>query len=169
MSKQLSTDSPSHPIDSKAIGEAFQAGRTVQWIAKKFDLSTTTVQRCLDIYLLAKGGVRTPSEILCASAVVRSNLVSAVMELSRQCTKDPDPDKVLKTVAIAAKVFSWPMPKAVANDAPVANAAINLSLIATKPDELKALALERATSLDMELESVHDSKAGASGQNGRTP
>jgi recombinational DNA repair protein RecT len=127
------------------IVKEFVRGSSIKALSCRYKIPEEEVAVHVEAAVEEDGFTRTPSEIRTCGEVVRSDLVKALMKLAKMVAKEEhaDPDELAKLTAIAARLFSWPTPKAIdlqAALAPLETAAINLKLIATKPEELKRLA-----------------------------
>jgi hypothetical protein len=89
------------------------------------------------------------SEIATASDEVRANLIAALLRyssiLATLPAEDIHPDKLARLVDTAHKLFLWPYPKPIESalqTSPSSTTVINLPLIRTSPQELRAKARE---------------------------
>jgi hypothetical protein len=95
------------------------------------------------------------TEIASASDEVRANLICALLRLSSLIATLPAEeigvDKLARLVETAHKLFLWPYPKPIDSSLPnsllTANTVINLPLIRTTPEQLRAKAREISQSV----------------------
>jgi len=131
------------------IGELASRGESVKSLAHKFNVSEARINKRLNLALAQNGHVRTNLEIKEASNQVKSDLVGVLLKLSKNLASKDDAEpkdtiELARLIDSAQKLFAWPNPKPV--DATVLlNAstivpAVNLNLIRTTPDQLRARA-----------------------------
>ncbi len=127
------------------IGELFASGTSVEELAQRFGVPQKAIQRRLDVALSASGYVRSNAEISLCSKKVRADLVSTLVSFTSQLADrredldDKDLIKLERLTNIAAKLFTWPMAKAIdLTIQPVSpeKQAINLDLIKRAPESL---------------------------------
>lgn len=123
------------------ICELWTQGRSIDELAKRFNVPQKEIQRRLDVAVSSSGYVRTNAEINLCSNHVKCDLVAVLIRLVRQLdNQHTDPDKSInrldRLTTIAAKLFSWPSAKAIdvrAISDSSTNQAINPRLINTPP------------------------------------
>jgi hypothetical protein len=131
------------------IGQLAANGKSVDELSLKFGVSKARITKRLNLALAQNGHVRTNLEIKEAGHQVKSDLVSVLLKLTKNLASKDQPDpkdshELTRLIDSAAKLFSWPNAKPVdpsiilntANQTP----AINLNLIRTSPEELRARA-----------------------------
>jgi hypothetical protein len=131
------------------IGQLAANGKTVEELSAKFHVSPNRIQKRLNLALATNGHVRSNLEIKEAGNQVKSDLVSVLLKLTKNLaskheTEPKDSIELTRLIDSASKLFSWPNAKPVdasimlnaANQTP----AINLNLIRTSPQELRARA-----------------------------
>jgi hypothetical protein len=133
------------PVPWHLIGELFASGTSVEELSVRFDLPQKAIQRRLDIALSSSGYVRSNAEISLCSKKVKADLVSALVRFASQLSdkhedlEDKDLLRLERLTNIAAKLFTWPMAKAIdLSIQPLSpqSQAINLDLIKRPPDSL---------------------------------
>jgi hypothetical protein len=131
------------------IGQLAANGKTVEELSLKFGVSQNRIQKRLNLALATNGHVRSNLEIKEAGQQVKSDLVSVLLKLTKNlASKDQiepkDSHELTRLIDSASKLFSWPNPKPVDAsallNAPNVVPAVNLNLIRTSPDELRARA-----------------------------
>ena len=131
------------------IGQLAANGKTVDELSEKFRVSPNRIRKRLALALAQNGHVRSNLEIKEAGYHVKSDLVGVLLKLSKnlaskELTEPKDTIELTRLIDSAQKLFAWPNPKPV--DATVLlNAstivpAVNLNLIRTTPDQLRARA-----------------------------
>jgi hypothetical protein len=131
------------------IGQLAANGKTVEELSSKFGVSKARITKRLNLAITQNGHVRSNLEIKEAGNQVKSDLVSVLLKLtknlaSKDQTEPKDSVELTRLIDSAQKLFSWPNAKPVdasiilnaANQTP----AINLNLIRTSPQELRARA-----------------------------
>jgi hypothetical protein len=131
------------------IGELASRGESVKSLAHKFNVSEARIKKRLALALAPNGHVRSNLEIKEASNQVKSDLVGVLLKLSNNLASKDDSEpkdtiELSRLIDSAQKLFSWPNPKPVDASA-LLNAstiipAVNLNLIRTTPDQLRARA-----------------------------
>jgi hypothetical protein len=131
------------------IGQLAANGKSIEELSTKFHVSQARIAKRLNLALAQNGHVRTNLEIKEAGNQVKSDLVSVLLKLSADLASKHNPDakdtvQMHRLIDSAQKLFSWPNAKPV--DASIMlNAsnivpAVNLHLIRTSPQELRARA-----------------------------
>jgi hypothetical protein len=128
-----------NPVPWHFIGELFASGLSVEELAGRFHVPPKAIQRRLDVALSSSGYVRSNAEISLCSHKVKSDLISALTRFAGELNEkrdSPFDDKDLlrleRLTNIAAKLFTWPMAKAIdlsIQPSQPQNQAINLDLI----------------------------------------
>jgi hypothetical protein len=131
------------------IGQLAANGKTVEELSIKFGVSQARITKRLNLAITENGHVRTNLEIKEASNQVKSDLVGVLLRLSRNFAskeefEPKDAIELTRLIDSASKLFSWPNAKPVDASA-LLNAstivpAVNLNLIRTSPQELRARA-----------------------------
>jgi len=131
------------------IGELAAKGKTIEELSQKFHVSPKRITKRLNLALTTNGHVRTNLEIKEAGNQVKSDLVSVLLKLTKNLASKHDPEpkdsaELSRLIDSAAKLFSWPNAKPVDAtimlNAPNVVPAVNLNLIRTTPDQLRARA-----------------------------
>jgi hypothetical protein len=131
------------------IGQLAANGKSVHELSIKFGVSPKRIQKRLNLALAQNGHVRSNLEIKEAGNQVKSDLVSVLLKLtnnlaSKDQTEPKDSVELTRLIDSASKLFSWPNPKpvdaSIMLNAPNIVPAVNLHLIRTSPDELRARA-----------------------------
>jgi hypothetical protein len=131
------------------IGELAAKGKSVDELSAKFHVSPQRIQKRLSLALADNGHVRTNLEIKEAGYQVKSDLVSVLLKLTKNLankheTEPKDSAELTRLIDSAAKLFSWPNAKpvdasAIFNGSTIIPA-VNIDLIRTTPDQLRARA-----------------------------
>src|SRR5260370_38369228 len=131
------------------IGQLAANGKTVEELSEKFRLSPQRIQKRLNLALAQNGHVRSNLEIKEASNQVKSDLVGVLLKLSKNLaskkqTEPKDTIELTRLIDSAQKLFAWPNSKPVdattlLNPSTIIPA-VNLNLIRTTPDQLRARA-----------------------------
>jgi hypothetical protein len=131
------------------IGQLAANGKSVDELSAKFHVSPKRIQKRLSLALAPNGHVRTNLEIKEAGHQVKSDLVSVLLKLTKNLASKNDLDQkdtvqMQRLIDSAQKLFSWPNAKPVDATA-LLNAstiipAVNIDLIRTTPDQLRARA-----------------------------
>jgi len=142
------------------IGQLAANGKTVEELSKKFRVSKNRIKKRLALALAENGHVRSNLEIKEAGYQVKSDLVGVLLKLSQNlASKDDNEPKdtieLARLIDSAQKLFAWPNAKPVDASA-LLNAstiipAVNLNLIRTTPDQLRA----RARLIEQEEKDEH--------------
>jgi hypothetical protein len=131
------------------IGQLAANGKTVEELSSKFHVSKARIQKRLNLAITENGHVRSNLEIKEAGHMVKSDLVGVLLKLSRNLASKHEPDpkdsvELTRLIDSASKLFSWPNPKpidaSIMLNAPNIVPAVNLNLIRTTPDQLRARA-----------------------------
>lgn len=135
-------------------------GTSLETLSVRYHVSVAEIQSRLDVAICRDptGGIRlrNNAEITQASNRARNDLVSILLESIEALQLSPEPrldqtDKLATLTATAAKLFSWTTSHSlrtvnVTNPPPYSpadNNAVNLSLTATSPEQLRAIADEQ--------------------------
>jgi hypothetical protein len=133
------------PIPWHLIGELFAEGTPIDVLSERFNLPAKAIQRRLDVALSSSGHVRSNAEISLCSHKVKSDLISTLTRYASQLAEkretldDKDLLRLERLTNISAKLFTWPMAKAVdLSIQPIQpqHQAINLDLIKRSPASL---------------------------------
>lgn len=138
---------PNTAVPWHLIGELFSQGKSIEYLAQRFNIPPKAIQKRLDVALSSSGYVRSNAEINHCSNKVKSDLISALVKMSSELAESADPNdknsllKLERLTNIAARIFSWPSAKAVDITAQAISAnpsgqAINLELMKRPPDSL---------------------------------
>jgi hypothetical protein len=131
------------------IGQLSANGKSVDELSSKFHVSPKRIQKRLNVALATNGHVRTNLEIKEAGNQVKSDLVGVLLKLSRNLATKHDAEpkdsvELTRLIDSAAKLFAWPNAKpvdpSIILNAPNVVPAVNLNLIRTSPEELRARA-----------------------------
>jgi hypothetical protein len=131
------------------IGQLAANGKSVDELSEKFHVSKARIQKRLNLAIAQNGHVRTNLEIKEASNQVKSDLVGVLLKLSRNFAskeeiEPKDSIELSRLIDSAQKLFSWPNAKpvdaSIMLNAPNIVPAVNLNLIRTTPDQLRARA-----------------------------
>jgi hypothetical protein len=135
----------SNPVPWHFIGELFANGSSVEELSARFNVPPKAIQRRLDVALSSSGHVRSNAEISLCSHKVKSDLISTLTRYAgqladkRDSLDDKDLLRLERLTNVAAKLFTWPMAKAIdLSIQPIQpqNQAINLDLIKRSPASL---------------------------------
>src|SRR6266481_6556061 len=131
------------------IGQLAASGKSVEELSEKFRVSKARIKKRLALALAQNGHVRSNLEIKDAGQQVKSDLVGVLLKLSKKLaskddTEPKDSVELTRLIDSAQKVFAWPNAKPIDASA-LLNAstiipAVNLNLIRTTPDQLRARA-----------------------------
>jgi hypothetical protein len=129
------------------IGELAQKGKTLDELSEKFSIPKNRIQKRLNLALASNGHVRTNAEIKEAGHQVKDDLVTVLLKLTKNlASKDQSEPKdsveLTRLIDSAQKLFAWPNPKPVDVTAMLNGQsivpAVNIELIRTSPDQLRA-------------------------------
>jgi hypothetical protein len=150
------------------IGQLAANGMSVDELSEKFHVSPKRITKRLNLALASNGHVRSNLEIKEAANQVKSDLVSVLLKLTKNLASKHQPDtkdsaELSRLIDSASKLFAWPNAKPV--DASILlNAtnvvpAVNLNLIRTSPEELRARAkiIENHSEIEPPPKSFHAS------------
>src|SRR5258707_6623455 len=131
------------------IGQLAAEGKSVEELSKKFRVSPNRIKKRLNLALAQNGHVRSNLEIKECSNQVKSDLVGVLLKLSKNLaskkqTEPKDTIELTRLIDSAQKLFAWPNSKPVdattlLNPSTIIPA-VNLNLIRTTPDQLRARA-----------------------------
>jgi hypothetical protein len=131
------------------IGQLAANGKTIEELSSKFHVSQARITKRLNLALATNGHVRSNLEIKEAGNQVKSDLVSVLLKLTKKLASKTKPNpkdtvQMQRLIDSAQKLFSWPNAKPV-DASSMLNAsnivpAVNLNLIRTSPQELRARA-----------------------------
>jgi hypothetical protein len=131
------------------IGQLAANGKTVEELSAKFHVSPQRIQKRLNLAITQNGHVRSNLEIKEAGNQVKSDLVSVLLKLTKKLASKHEPEpkdsvELTRLIDSAQKLFAWPNAKPVDAsfmlNAPNIVPAVNLHLIRTSPEELRARA-----------------------------
>jgi hypothetical protein len=131
------------------IGQLAANGKSIEELSAKFHVSKARITKRLNLAITQNGHVRSNLEIKEAGNQVKSDLVGVLLKLSRNfASKDQiepkDSVELSRLIDSAQKLFSWPNAKpvdaSIMLNAPNIVPAVNLNLIRTTPDQLRARA-----------------------------
>ena len=131
------------------IGQLAANGKSVEELAEKFHVSPNKIRKRLNLAITENGHVRTNLEIKEAGNQVKSDLVGVLLKLSRNFAskeeiEPKDSIELTRLIDSAQKLFAWPNAKpidaSIILNAPNIVPAVNLNLIRTTPDQLRARA-----------------------------
>jgi hypothetical protein len=145
----LSSTMQNKAVPWHLIGQLAANGKSVNELSAKFHVSPKRIQKRLSLALAQNGHVRTNLEIKQAGHQVKSDLVSVLLKLTKNLaskheTEPKDSVELTRLIDSAQKLFSWPNAKPIDAsfmlNAPNIVPAVNLNLIRTSPEELRARA-----------------------------
>jgi hypothetical protein len=131
------------------IGQLAANGKSINELSAKFHVSPKRITKRLNLALAQNGHVRSNLEIKEAGQQVKSDLVGVLLKLSRNLaskheTEPKDSVELTRLIDSAQKLFAWPNAKpvdaSIMLNAPNIVPAVNLHLIRTSPEELRARA-----------------------------
>jgi hypothetical protein len=142
-----------NPVPWHLIARQWKNGSSLDALSARFNVSIDQLKSKLATrYDSDRLDIRTNAQIKLIGEQVKSDLVTALARISQSLANQPDislrdAPALDRLINSAARLFSWPSPKPFESQSTLTSGntnAINLALIRTTPDQLKALSDERA-------------------------